>query len=62
MKTYTITTRSILYTTYEIEAETEAHARRSILDNPQNHDPLCEETEDTEVAWVDEEDTEEDSE
>lgn len=54
MKTYTITTRSILYTTYEIEAETEAHARRSVLDNPHEHDPLSEETEDTEVAWVDE--------
>lgn len=59
MKTYTITTRSILYTTYEVEAETEADARK-ILDDAR-YDGLDETTswtEDTEVAWIDEEDSE----
>ena len=54
MNTYTITTRSTLYTTYEVEAENEAEARK-ILDDAR-YDELCEDTswtEDTEVAYID---------
>ena len=57
MNTYTFTTRSTLYTTYEIEAENEAEAER-LWDSARYEDDLCEThswTEDTEVMWVEEE-------
>ena len=56
MNTYTITMRSIQYSTYEIEAETEAEARK-ILDG-QFYSDLTEIhswTEDTEIYEIDEE-------
>ncbi len=52
MATYTITTKSTLYTVYEIEADTEAEARE-IVDTA---DGLCEQhswTEDTHIDTVD---------
>ena len=57
MNTYTITMRSILYCSYEIEAETEAEARK-ILDDSQFYTDLTEIhswTEDTEVYEIEEE-------
>ena len=56
MNTYTITMRSIQYSTYEIEAETEAEARK-ILDS-QFYGDLIEIhswTEDTEIYEIEEE-------
>jgi hypothetical protein len=57
MNTYTITTRSVLYCTYEVEAETETEARK-ILDDSQFYTDLTEVhswTEDTEVYEIEEE-------
>jgi hypothetical protein len=54
MNTYTITTKSELYCTYEVEAETEAEARK-ILDDSQFYSDLTEIhswTEDTEIYEV----------
>jgi hypothetical protein len=54
MNTYTITTKSELYCTYEVEAETEAEARK-ILDDSQFYADLTEIhswTEDTEIYEV----------
>jgi len=57
MNTYTITTKSELYCTYEIEAETKEEARK-ILDDSRYYSDLTEIhswTEDTEVYEVEEE-------
>ena len=54
MNTYTITTRSVLYCSYEVEAETEAEARQ-ILEGSQFYSDLTEIhswTEDTEIYEV----------
>jgi hypothetical protein len=54
MNTYTITTRSVLYCSYEVEAETEAEARK-ILEGSQFYSDLTEVhswTEDTEIYEV----------
>jgi hypothetical protein len=57
MNTYTITTRSVLYCSYEVEAETEAEARQ-IVDGSQFYADLTEIhswTEDTEIYEIEEE-------
>jgi hypothetical protein len=52
MATYTITTRSILYTVYEIEADTETEAR-AIVDTADGLGELHSWTEDTHIDTVD---------
>lgn len=55
MPTYTVTVRSTLYVSYEIEAEDEAQARE-IAETGDGLAEVHSWTEDTETAWVDDED------
>jgi DNA-dependent RNA polymerase auxiliary subunit epsilon len=57
MKTYIITTRSTVYSTYEIEADTEQEARE-IMDTQYGVEPMTEWSEDTEVYEVETEEEE----
>jgi len=53
MKTYTITTRSTVYSRYEIEAETETEASEIL--QTFGLEPMNEWSEDTEIYDIDEE-------
>jgi hypothetical protein len=58
MTTYTITTKSSLYTVYTVEADTEAEAREIVESSPDSN-YLSEWSEDTHIAYVDMEEEEE---
>jgi hypothetical protein len=57
VNTYTITTKSSLYTVYTVEAETEAEAREIVESSPDSN-YLSEWSEDTHIAYVDMEEEE----
>lgn len=51
MAQFIITTRSTVYSVYEVEADTEQQARE-IMDNQYGLEPLNEWSEDTEIYYV----------